>query len=429
MTSNNRPSPPPFICDGRQYRCIFKERWDHDQRENFSTILSEYFCSSKTIAQIIKDWSFGFHNSQFVSHLPFIYLNRSCQKTHCNGELFIELKSREKLWNDSPVICETCRHEIYLDAQIKTYRVSENCKCDDCIYERKIEKENKQKEIEKREGEYLSKLNKTPIDLADLFDEDKFKLAILLRASYDPEFLFINPELCLQRNNKLMKRSENIIDLFKNLLEVGALKVRTLNYDSDWDDGDFVINGYYPLRCSYSLNIKNVLEINGQEVSQLEFQLFQQIKNLEISKRRDCIITLCKAAMLDELISYTESRCSDLKLPFTLSENGKVNFEEILEMFDLARSRNVIYTATRNVLEYKAKGLHENQKQLSYLVPKFAVSYAERVKANGWNIDPYYDRTGVSVSSRVLADVITELGDNWESTSLNEISELVELMN
>lgn len=410
------PEPSKFIRPEEQIALYFSDTWSEQQKDNCDAILQQYYIERRPVKEILTDWGFNVPASRFTSTLPTIETYYECQLDSCNGSLLFTPVGRDRIWSNEPIVCEVCNHKIIFSQDCKTYGHYSQCDCDHCENKRAAALQEKHQKKEDARQAFFAQVNRSAVKLADLSPENQIKLAAAIRCMLDNDTGELVVQNGLVPGNRLMQRTENVTTVLRQLHGVGALCLISTRLEGDWKKNEYIVSDY---QVEYSRFLINLTEIDARDVGQLaklEDQILQEYSQENEELNQSNVASLLSGeAMLDELISYSEWRCDELGLPFHVSDVSLSKFKKVLNLYDLGRARNIVWSATRGVLEYQAKN-RAYRKQLAGMTASFTLSNAERAKANEWELEPYLRTQKLSEFSKIIANVVTGLGDAWETT-------------
>lgn len=350
----------------------------HLSHDEITQLINRYF-DGETVSKLIKDYKIKIPTSQLYSIFPPVKSEEKCE--HCEGTIVYPWgsKSWSERLNVNQKYCINCNHKL-----------SSNCNCEKCRENRAIEEAEKLRikvEEEKRkraiiEETFVSKMENIHLE-DELTLEDRFYLAVILRATLSEDMKFIQPNL--KNIQRVSPSVDFTIEILKTLIARDVLIVDGFTSDL----GAFEIENE---KISYNIfNVNYDLNILANDFEE-DFNKAGLIKRLMYPDAtlftKEFCYEMWKRIALEESKQYLLYQMNKVGYSFSPGEKTNKVFEFLVENFSVSQIYNIIYRAIANsTARYQAGEINKIHAQNSVITS--CEKQGERAVAEGWNLKGY----------------------------------------
>ena len=384
----------------------YQDKLSHLTEGEIEELIKRYYGGEKNNL-LINEYDIDIKNSSFLikTFPPRTHFDILCP--FCNIFMTSYRKSKSS-YSIETIFCKECQHE--LDNDYCSCRICKNKR----LEKEKFERERQQILFDTQRQVIIDKYltdKEYPTDFEELDIQMKLYLSSLLRSSLSEDLKDINP--ISSATLKLTPITpDNIYEtkIITFLKENGLIIFSPNTVLSSISIEDNKIDGYYPLKTTYRLNIfKDELNIEIDELFHLE--------DIE-EKNEELLLTLWLEIALYECLEYLYVRLDEYNLPSQhIGDKTISTIKEALNNFSISQVFYFIWNASKNAAAFYQKG-SVTKKHAVNLVAGNILRTMERAIAQNWDVSKYRRDYNYpqSIISEIFFNRILKIGDRGFDT-------------
>lgn len=338
-------------------------RLDDLTSEELEHIMDEYY-NGKSTKKLISDYMLSVSPSQLYKHFPpKEFPDYTCK--YCDIPMFANRKSKtNNSYFERDLYCLKCHHTL-----------SKNCSCDNCIKERKYEKEHKLAMI----ADVYDGHNRQIINIDDISLENKIYLGALCRMLCTEDMMQISPYVSCNKDCSLTPDDRYTFSIIRSLINSKLISVSPFSSIDSFVDDDNFPNTYYISKVTYLINV-------GKE--DLIYILSGKFYDETNSNDKKVALEIWKRIAVEECVQYLTYSLDKAHFEFSAGEKTYKTFEDILDNFSVSQIYGIIWRAVADASKlYLEKKLPK--KHAANTTIGSCQRYAERAFLNSWKLSEY----------------------------------------
>lgn len=324
-------------------------------------------------------------------------------------------------------VTHTCRNRTDFNKLIR----KSNILCQRCEKKQQQEEKQRQEEIERKKRQEIQEKEKIqrqylidnfqrliqhPFNFHSITPKYLILLLALIRFSADEELLYLQSYSSIH-GVSLTPNHDFSMRLLSRLFDENIITPSPHSSLSCfiWEENNSY-NRFYLTTVEWLINHNLPILSIQNEIERIIYSDGFLEDNIED------IWELCNEIALEECLAYLSSQITQRHFEFSAGEKTKAVLSEVLQEYSVSQVYNFIYTACRYAAdEYQKRTI--SKKHAANLIPGSIQRYAERAKADGWEIKPYRRNFDLPQSelSVLLFDSIFEEADGGFHKTTKEL--------
>lgn len=346
----------------------------HLTSDQIASLMDRYY-AGEGIKSLLQEFNIHARVGELIKFFPEQDAGVLCR--HCGKAMKLRYMSRSNRNQFSDPECPACGHHE-----------GRNCWCDPCRTEQQSAEEKKRLavliEAQKRESvlqELLRLDNREFADLSTLSFTERVYLGAFLREGIDEDFNLIKP--LIEFENPLAPTQAYEREIVKSLQEKNIIAIHP---DSDSKcfsevDGDTGAYRYIPARVKWALTVKdeqlNKVPLVNSLVAPADFH------------EPEAAFEMWKTIALHEALEYLiHSVQETFNIEYTVGDKSIAVINDLLQFYSVSQIYAIFYRSTSQAARFLVEKKVTKQHAANSIIGS-AHSYADRARANNWDIKRY----------------------------------------
>lgn len=337
---------------------------EHLSETQVETLIERYY-GGESVKNLLAEFQISVLPAKLYTLFPpEICKNEVCK--YCGSFLIRNRLSKtagRRMRDNADMYCPTCGHKPF----------AHPCKCDNCIREAQTIREAQEQKIKN----FYARERK-PLDFADLSFEQRVCLGTLCHALGEEDMVEIRPYS--GSNRVLAPTNELCARIYASLSEAQIISVSPTSPLEAFAVDDFP-KTYYVYKVRYSINL---LFPPDREA------LFTEILNPSYysAEHEGEALALWKKIAIGECLEYLLFQLHNIRFDFTPGEKTKKILDILLNDFSVSQVYEIIWKSVAKTAKWYLGQNTTKRHAANYVISEIE-RYAERAKANGWNLRGY----------------------------------------